>query len=141
MNNESTLPVGIKITGIALVVLCGLQIIGWNVMMVIAASKLRTSITDFVIYSTGIMGSLTPLLGVVAGVGVLLMKSWGRTTGVIFSAIAIILYGSGFALAIFLDGTIRHSISSVIAPITVLLGLPIWTIYYFTRERIKTVFS
>jgi hypothetical protein len=141
MNNESILPVGIKITGIALVVLCGLQIIGWNVMMVIAASKLRTSITDFVIYSTGIMGALTPLLGVVAGVGVLLMKSWGRTAGVIFSAIAIILYGSGFSLALYMDGALRHSISSVIAPIAVLLGLPIWTIYYFTRERIKTVFS
>ena len=139
--DPTPVPKGIKITAILLIVLCGLQLIGWNTMLVVAADKLGTTLCDFVIYSTMIFGSLTPFLGLAAGIGVLMMKRWGRTLALVFSVIAVLLYGAAFSLALYGDETWRQSVHVIIFPVGFLIGLPLWTLIYLSRKKVRMLFT
>ena len=135
------IPKGIKITAILLIVLCGFQLIVWNAMLVVASERLGTNLADFVIYSSMIFGSILPFMGVTAGVGILLLKGWGRTMAIVFSVLALMLYGTAISMALYTDNTWRQSAHLILFPFGYLLGLPIWTLYYLTRKQIKLAFS
>ena len=138
---NGTPPKGIKITAILLIVLCALQLIVWNVMLVVATERLGTKLTDVVIYSSMIFGSILPFMGLAAGYGLLFLKGWGRTLAIAFSVLALLLYGSAISMALYLDGTWRDSAHAVIFPFGYLIGLPAWTLFYLTRKSIKSVFT
>lgn len=139
--DPTPVPRGIKITAILLIVLCGLQLIIWNTMLVVAADKLGTTLGDFVIYTSMIFGSLTPTIGLAAGIGVLMMKRWARTLALVFSVIAILLYGAAFSLALYGDDTWMQSAHVLIFPVGYLIGLPVWTLIYLSRKKIKMLFT
>lgn len=138
--NNAVAPRGLKITGILLVVICGVQLLGWNIMLAVAAYKLHTNFGDAVIYSSSIFGSIIPLLGLIAGIGILLRKPWSKTLAIVFAVIAILLYGTVLAIIFTTDPTWRYSIHVILFPIAFLLGLPIWTLGYLTRPRIRALF-
>lgn len=140
-NTSPSPPKGIKYTGMALIALCGLQVISWNVIMVMAASALKTNIGDFVIYSSCIFGSIVPVLGVITGIGVYNLKAWGKTMSLLFSIISILLYSIAFALVSYNDPAWRYSLHIVVFPGLYLLGLPIWSLYYFTRPQTRQWFD
>lgn len=137
---KSAVPRGLKITGILLVVICGVQLLGWNIMLAVAAYKLHTNFGDAVIYSSSIFGSILPLMGLIAGIGILLRKRWSNTMALVFSVIAILLYGTVFTIIFTTDPTWRYSIHIILFPVAFLLGLPIWTLGYLTRPRIRVLF-
>ena len=138
--NSAAVPRGLKITAILLIVMCGVQLLGWNIMLAVAAYKLHTNFGDAVIYSSSIFGSILPLLGLIAGIGILLRKPWSKTMALVFSVIAILLYGTVFAIIFTTDPTWRYSIHVILFPVAFLLGLPIWTLGYLTRPRIRALF-
>lgn len=140
-DEKPVMPKGLRITAVATIAQCGIQIVGFLIILWVAAAKMGITFGEYVIYSTALLGSLLPLFGIVAGTGLLLKKSWGRKSSLVFSVIAIFLYGTAFALMLIQDPNFEGKLHYFILPAIGLMGIPVWNLYYLNKKNIKKLLA
>ncbi|MFH1078773.1 MAG: hypothetical protein V1766_00685 [Pseudomonadota bacterium] len=131
-------PGGVKITAILLIIICGFQIVSLLLIMTKVASNVAPG-PGAVISSIIIFGSIIPLLGLASGIGLLGMKIWARKFTIIFSITSIAVIGPVIAVSYTLDS--RHYGLDLFFLVAYSLSLPVWSLYYFTRQHIKVLFA
>jgi len=132
-----TIPRGVKITALLLIIICGIQIVGPLFIMAKMASK--PGISSALIILISISVSILPAIGLASGVGLMRLKPWALNCVLGFSKISIAFYGVGVVLHFLLDSSPRGS--GVIFLIAYGCTLPFWSLYYFSQPHIKVLFA
>ena len=134
------IPRGVKITAILLIVICGIQFLTFFLFGVGTAIK-KGAGANTSIFSLFFMWSILPAMGLVSGIGLLRLITWARKLVLIFSTLSIVFYGLSIPISYTLMGSLTSSIFNIIFTLTYGCGLPLWSLYYFTRPHIKVLFA
>ena len=138
-DNKVTQPRGIKITSILLIIICIIQIL----FLFLAVKKISSISGDsmrnvfWLLNTITLLGAILPVMGVVAGIGLIQLKKWARKLALIFAVVSVVLYGFGALISL----AFRGSGSAFIFFLAFGCALPIWSLYYFTRPHIKILFT